>query len=50
MDTIKRLILLHVPLKKCNLSCQYCYITANKNWDRAEDEQYFLDVDRLCNS
>ena len=38
MDKIKRLILVHVPISKCNLRCEYCYITLNKRWGAGSSE------------
>ena len=31
---IKRLIAINVPIKNCNLSCEYCYITALKQTEK----------------
>ena len=33
MESIKRLLLCHVPVTSCNLRCSYCYITKQRKWD-----------------
>ena len=34
-DKIKRFIDCHMPVTTCNLRCHYCYITQNKEFDKA---------------
>ena len=34
----KRLILVFIPNNKCNLQCEYCYITQMKKWGKSESE------------
>lgn len=36
MDKIKRLVLCMIPNQKCNLKCEYCYISQVKAWDEPE--------------
>ena len=40
MAKIKRLILGMIPNQKCNLKCEYCYISQVKAWDEPEKLKY----------
>lgn len=40
MAEIKRLILGLIPNQKCNLKCEYCYISQLEAWDEPEKMQY----------
>lgn len=40
MDKIKRLVLCMIPNQKCNLKCEYCYISQVKAWDEPEKLKY----------
>lgn len=40
MDSIKRLVLGLIPNQKCNLKCEYCYISQLEAWDEPEKMMY----------
>lgn len=40
MDKIKRLITIVIPNKKCNLKCEYCYISQLDRWDEPAPVKY----------
>ena len=40
MEKIKRLVLGLIPNQKCNLKCEYCYISQVKAWDEPTPFQY----------
>ena len=40
MAKIKRLVLGMIPNQKCNLKCEYCYISQVKAWDEPEKLRY----------
>ncbi|MFR1884694.1 MAG: radical SAM protein [Blautia sp.] len=44
METIKKLVLLTVPIQHCNLQCDYCYISRVKDWSEGESKfEYSVD-------
>ena len=40
MEKIKRLILAVIPNQKCNLKCDYCYISQLANWEDCGKMKY----------
>ena len=40
MENIKRLILCSLPVQKCNLKCDYCYISQTETWDEPSRMKY----------
>ncbi len=40
MEKIKRLVLGLIPNQKCNLKCEYCYISQVEAWDEPTPFQY----------
>lgn len=39
---IKRLLVINVPIKNCNLKCEYCYISALKENEKEQLNFYIL--------
>lgn len=37
----RRLILIHIPNKKCNLKCKYCYLSQVNEWDVPREERKY---------
>lgn len=48
MAKIKRLILGMIPNQKCNLKCEYCYISQSDAWEEPEPLQYTVEHIRKC--
>ncbi|MGN0159525.1 MAG: radical SAM protein [Brotaphodocola sp.] len=48
MAKIKRLILGMIPNQKCNLKCEYCYISQVDAWEEPEPLQYSVEHIRKC--
>lgn len=48
MDQIKRLILGLIPNQKCNLKCEYCYISQLEAWDEPEKMKFSPDYIAKC--
>ncbi len=48
MAKIKRLILGLIPNQKCNLKCEYCYISQVEAWDEPAPLQYSADHIARC--
>lgn len=40
MSKIRRLITIFIPLQRCNLKCEYCYITQLDAWNEPEKPRY----------
>lgn len=41
MEPIKRLITVFIPLQKCNLKCEYCYISQLDAWKAAPEQSNY---------
>lgn len=39
---IKRLLVVNVPIKNCNLKCEYCYISALQENEKGEASFYIV--------
>ena len=50
MAKIKRLILGLIPNQKCNLKCEYCYISQLEAWDEPEKMHYSVEHIAKCMS
>ena len=37
---IKRLLVINVPIKNCNLKCEYCYISALKENEKRKTAKF----------
>lgn len=48
MTKIKRLILGMIPNQKCNLKCEYCYISQVDAWDEPEPLKYSVEHIQKC--
>lgn len=48
MDKIKRLVLGLIPNSKCNLKCEYCYISQLDGWQDSDSMQYSPQHIRKC--
>lgn len=40
MDKINKLVLAVIPNQRCNLKCEYCYISQVEDWDDADEMKY----------
>ena len=41
-DKIKKILMVHIPVGKCNFKCPYCYIGQLKKWDGYNEELGYL--------
>lgn len=48
MEKIKRLILGMIPNQRCNLRCEYCYISQVDAWEKEEPFHYSVEHMRAC--
>ena len=44
----KRMILMHIPNKKCNLKCKYCYLSQVDEWI-SPPEEFKYSVEHIAN-
>ena len=38
---IKRLLVINVPIKNCNLKCEYCYISQLNKWGKSSEDFHY---------